>query len=280
MSQSTNPLKQFFRQPAIYMRLPSGGQFWPPGSLEIPPNGELAVYPMTAIDEISYRTPDALFNGAATVSVIQSCVPSIKNAWKIPSTDLNSILVAIRIASYGENMDIKTACIKCQTESDFEIDLNSLMTSLEPTDYSKCLEQGDIQIFFKPIGFDIQNQINLQQFEQQKKMQMITASDLPDEEKTKLFNETLQAVTKITVDAIQHSIGAIRTPQSMVSESEFIKEFLINCDRKLFNAIKDKVIEHRSNNEFKPLKLSCVECGHNYEQDFTLDAVSFFGPAS
>lgn len=280
MSQSTNPLKQFFRQPAIYMRLPSGGQFWPPGSLEIPPNGELAVYPMTAIDEISYRTPDALFNGAATVSVIQSCVPSIKNAWKIPSTDLNSILVAIRIASYGENMELKTTCIKCNTESDFEINLNSLMTSIESTDYSQSLEQGDIQIFFRPIGFDIQNQINLHQFEQQKKMQMITASDLPDEEKTKKFNETLQAVTKITVDAIQHSIGAIRTPQSMVSESEFIKEFLLNCDRKLFNKIKDKVIEHRTNNEFKPLKLSCVECGHNYEQDFTLDAVSFFGQPS
>ena len=98
MSQSANPLKQFFRQPAIYMRLPSGGQFWPEGSLEMPPNRELAVYPMTAIDEISYRTPDALFNGAATVSVIQSCVPSIKNAWKIPSSDLNSILIAIEYA--------------------------------------------------------------------------------------------------------------------------------------------------------------------------------------
>lgn len=60
MTQSANPLKQFFRQPAIYLRLPSNGDFWPAGSLQMTPNSELPVYPMTAIDEITYRTPDAL----------------------------------------------------------------------------------------------------------------------------------------------------------------------------------------------------------------------------
>ena len=55
----------------------------------MPENRELPVYPMTAIDEITYRTPDALFNGQAVVNVIHSCVPNIKNAWEIPGTDLD-----------------------------------------------------------------------------------------------------------------------------------------------------------------------------------------------
>jgi hypothetical protein len=63
---------------------------------------------MTAIDEITYRTPDALFSGQAVVNVIHSCVPSIKNAWHAPVADLNSILVAIRIASYGHELEIET----------------------------------------------------------------------------------------------------------------------------------------------------------------------------
>ena len=67
---SNNPLKQYFRQPAIYVRLPSGGQHYPPGAINMPPNGELPVFPMTAMDEITYRTPDALFNGSAVISVI------------------------------------------------------------------------------------------------------------------------------------------------------------------------------------------------------------------
>jgi hypothetical protein len=57
-----NPLTQYFRQPAIYIRLPSQGKFYPPSALNMPPNGELPILPMTSNDEITYRTPDALFN--------------------------------------------------------------------------------------------------------------------------------------------------------------------------------------------------------------------------
>jgi hypothetical protein len=60
-----NPLAKFFRQPAIYVRLPSQGRNWVTGTINYPESGELAVLPMTAIDEITYRTPDALFNGEA-----------------------------------------------------------------------------------------------------------------------------------------------------------------------------------------------------------------------
>ena len=54
---SNNPLSQYFRQPAIYIKLPSQGSYYPPGALEMPENGEIPVFPMTAIDEITYRTP-------------------------------------------------------------------------------------------------------------------------------------------------------------------------------------------------------------------------------
>ena len=109
---SNNPLRQFFRRPAVYLKLPSRGQYWAPGSLDLPENGELPVYPMTAIDEISYRTPDALFNGQAVINVVQSCVPSILDAGKIPNMDLNALMVAIRIASYGHSLDVASTCAK------------------------------------------------------------------------------------------------------------------------------------------------------------------------
>jgi hypothetical protein len=35
---SDNPLKQYFRRPSVYIRLPSGGKGYPPGALEIPEN--------------------------------------------------------------------------------------------------------------------------------------------------------------------------------------------------------------------------------------------------
>ena len=107
---SDNPLSNYFRRPSIYIKLPSEGKFYPPGMLDMPPNEEIPVYPMTAIDEISYRTPDALFNGSAVVNVISSCVPNIKDPWAMPSIDLDTVLSAIRIASYGHTLEIETTC--------------------------------------------------------------------------------------------------------------------------------------------------------------------------
>jgi hypothetical protein len=91
MSLPNNPLKQYFRRPSIYLKLPSGGVGYPLGSLNRTENGELPVYPMTAIDEITSKTPDALFNGSAVVEIIKSCVPDITDPWSIPSTDLDAI---------------------------------------------------------------------------------------------------------------------------------------------------------------------------------------------
>ncbi len=74
-----NPLRKHFRQPAIYVPLPSQGHYWPSGAVVMPSNNELAVLPMTAIDEITSRTPDALFNGSAVTEIIKSCIPAIRD---------------------------------------------------------------------------------------------------------------------------------------------------------------------------------------------------------
>ena len=79
---NNNPLTKFFRQPAIYLKLPSNGAFWPNDAIELPLTGEIPVYPLTTKDEIILRTPDALLNGEGVVEVIQSCCPSIKDAWQ------------------------------------------------------------------------------------------------------------------------------------------------------------------------------------------------------
>ena len=127
MPQNANPLKQFFRQPAIYLQLPSDGRHWQDQSLTMPENHELPVYPMTAIDEITYRTPDALFNGQAVVNVIQSCVPAVKDGWAVPGIDINALLIGIRIASYGHDLEIGTKCPECGTDAEYTVDLRMIL---------------------------------------------------------------------------------------------------------------------------------------------------------
>ena len=103
-----NPLAKHFRQPVIYLKLPSGGAYWPDGSIDLPLNNEIPVLAMSTKDEIVLKTPDALLNGQGVVNVIQSCCPNIKDAWKMPSVDVDATIIAIRIASYGNQMDFTT----------------------------------------------------------------------------------------------------------------------------------------------------------------------------
>ena len=280
MTQSSNPLRQYFRQPAIYLRLPTSGNYWPEGSINIPPNGELPVLPMTAIDEITYRTPDALFNGQAVVDVIQSCVPSIKNAWDAPAPDINALLTAVRIASYGHNMELNSICPACTHESEYVLDLRNVLDQLKSPDFDAPVSSGDLEIRFKPIDYKTQNTTNQTQFDEQKMMQMLPSAELDDKEKLLKMKEVLQRITELTIEAIKWSISSIRTPSAFVTEPEFIQEFLTNCDRELFSKIRDHVIGLRGASDLKPLDIKCTECENEYKQALTLDMTSFFAAAS
>lgn len=277
---SNNPLKQYFRQPAIYIKLPSAGAFYPEGALDMPANGELPVLPMTAIDEITYRTPDALFNGSAVVNVIQSCLPNIRNAWPMPATDVDSVLIAIRIASYGHDMDFGTRCPACQHECEHTVDLRMVLDRMRTPDYNKSIRHGDLEIFFRPMTYQNINENSRVQFEEQKVLQSMPDSDAEESVKIKAVSDALAKLTQVTIKALAQSIAIIKTPGAFVTESEHIEEFLKNCDRKLFDTVRDHVIDIRSGAEMQPFDLRCPECQHEYKQNITLDMSSFFGPAS
>lgn len=280
MPNSSNPLSQYFRQPAIYLRLPSQGRFYPKDALEMTATGELPVYPMTALDEITYRTPDALFNGQAVVNVIQSCVPNIKNAWAVPSVDLNAILTSIRIASYGHELTVETECPACKEVDEYGADLRILLDGIRPGDFAKPLQFGELSIMFKPMNYQESNTNNSALFEQQKTIQMVYASDMDENQKMETLNRAMAQITELTMTALKSNIAAVKTPNSIVVEPEYIEEYLRNCDREVFNKIRDHVIELRQSSEIPPMKVQCSSCSHEFEQTLTLDQTSFFVSAS
>jgi len=280
MTQTSNPLQQFFRQPAIYLKLPSAGRYWPAASLELPANGELPIYPMTAIDEITYRTPDALFNGQAMISVIQSCVPAIKNAWHVPNIDLSPLLIAIRIASQGHEMGLNAVCPSCSHEEEYALDLRTILDQLRAPNFAETLNHGDLEIVFKPVTYEQQNQSSIAQFEQQKLLSMLPSSELSEEEKMSRLTQSMKVITDLTINIICQSIAIIKTPSAVVSDSAQIEEFLRNCESKIYNQIREHVVSLRQQSDIPPLKIKCTECDHEYEQALDLDIANFFASAS
>ncbi len=277
---NSNPLQQYFRQPAIYIRLPSNGKFYPNGALLTSENGEYPVLPMTTLDEITYRTPDALFNGQAVVSVIQSCVPNIRDAWKMPSMDIDPVLIAIRIATYGHQLDISTKCPSCSTEADYGVDLRNSLDDIGRPDYDQAMQLNDLELYFKPMTYAQMNSNNMMQFEEQKMFQAMGDPNLEDSKRLEAMGDALKKITEVTTRALAQNIAVVKTPTAQVTDPNHITEWLSNCDRNMFSRVKDYIIENKRTGELQPLKLKCNNCQHEYEQAITLDMTTFFGAAS
>lgn len=276
-----NPLAKYFRQPAIYISLPSRGKFYPAGALQLPPSGELAVYPMTAMDEIRARTPDALFNGTSIVDIVRSCIPEITDPWSIPSIDLNAILAAIRLASYGSDMEISTTCSACREISDFTVDLRAVLDSIGTPDYDKPLTVGDLTFYFGPNSYRQQTDIALEQFESQKIIEMVSQMDQMDEaERAAQMGTAFRKISEITVNTVSRTIRAVKAPDAMVTDYDQIREYLNNCTKDIWESIRNRSIELREASEIKPLQITCPHCNHSYEQPFTLNMSNFFVNAS
>lgn len=280
MTNTQNPLYKHFRQPALYISLPSGGKFYPADSLDMPPNNELPIFPMTAYDEAKARTPDALFNGSAIVDIVASCVPNIHDPWQMPIIDLNALLAAIRIASYGNDMEIATICPACENRMDVTIDLRQVLDSFGSPDYNAPLQIGDLEFYFSPMNYTQLNEISRMQFEDQKVLSMIGDSSVSDEEKIRLMGDAYRRVTQLTIKSIASSVSAVRTTDTLVTDKDNINEFLMNAPKALYEKVRQQVIALREQSDTKPLAMQCDSCNHEYKQEFTLDMSNFFETAS
>ena len=283
-----NPLQAYFRKPAIYITLPSKGQFNTPDELEIPETGEIPVYPMTAKDEILMRTPDALMNGATTVDVIESCVPAVKNAWKLSALDIDMILVSIRIASYGETTDIKGVCPKCREENNYELDLRTIIEKVSEPDFRPNLQVGDLTLHFKPLTYEVATKEALKNFEQQRMIQSISNSDVDEDERIKKFQDAFVRLTMYSVGILAETVGKITMPDGTeVTDKDQIGEFVANADRSIFNKIKEHLDSTRQKTTIDPIQFECrgttdlegnvTPCGEKWQQPFTIDNSTFFG---
>ena len=276
MTIQNNPLKQYFRRPSIYLKLPSGGKLYPPGVVNIPESGELPVFPMTAIDEISAKTPDALYNGTAMADIIRSCIPDIKDPWAINSIDLDAVLIAIRSAAGGNDMSISSECPSCKEIADYAVNLVGILSQLKAADYEKELTINDLSIKFRPLSYKEMNEAGTTQLEAQRIFLMLEKEENEALRASKT-QEALKFITDVTMRILSQTITHIRTPSAFVEEREYILDFLKNCDRDTYISIRDYNSQLKAQTEIKPLKIRCIHCQNEYDQQFTLNTSDFFG---
>jgi len=272
---NTNPLQQYFRQPKIFISLPSKGLYYASGSFQGDYNN-VPIMSMTGMDEILMKTPDALFNGEAAFKVIESCCPFVKNARQIPSTDVDTFLTAIRIATYGNILNISQDCKQCGAENDYEFDLQNTVTYFQNLRFINEIKIDDtLTISIRPLSYEQINYFGLENFKLQKTVaQAYNITD--EEEKIRITDQVFADLSELQLALYLASIEQVKINNQIVTDQEHIYEWLKNMDRDVFNLIKSKLEANKSQWEISELPVKCGQCEADNIIKPILDQTNFF----
>jgi hypothetical protein len=277
-----NPLRKYFRQPKVFTTLPSRGKYYAEGVLDMPSTNELPVFAMTAKDELIIKTPDALLNGQATVDIIKSCIPNITDPWAMPSVDLDAALIAIRIATYGEILELSTKVPGTGEDRKFDVDLRQMLNKLVTPVFNDHLTLGDINVKLKPLTYREFTDSNLKTFEEQRMFSLVNDDDMDDSVKLERFTTSFKKLTNLTINMLCKSIESLTIDDNVVTNQAHIEEFIDNVDKEFFKGITDHLDLQRQQFAIEPLKVRSseedIEAGApaEYEIPITFDQSNFF----
>lgn len=245
---SDSILAKYTRQPKIYTKLPSGGMFYEVNPFEKSSTGEIPVYSMTARDEMILKTPDALMNGESIALNIKSCMPLIEDPYDVPIIDLDAIIIALRIATYGEKMKLTVGVPNLENEElDYEIDLRVILDELMDRKWTNTFKYNDLVFHSKPLTLKDQNIIDLNTFETTRIVQALRVQNLSEEEKNKIVKDSFQRITDSNLNLVVKQIVAIETPEGTETNPTAIADFFNNTDSKVFGAVLDYLTEQKDN---------------------------------
>ena len=283
---SQNPLQQFFRQPALYLNLPTKGKWYTPDIVEMTEDQQIAVYPLSAINEIMLNTPDAMLNGQALENVVKDCAPNIKNAKRFMLPDLEALFVAIKSASNNGKMDYDRNCPSCNHENSFELQcqgLLDLMTYIDENDLTVRFGQ-DLIVHVKPYDFEMRQIFMRREFEEEKLLRQLNDENSTVDELVKAgkMAESVERLSRITFSLVSRSIEKIFMvkTQATVTDREHINEWLMSISKQQADLVIEAVDKINKIGVMKTMQVQCTSCGHTWEDALSFDPSSFFGRRS
>lgn len=262
MSKKVNPLLAGINNiPGETFRLPSGGLFYTNGEFdESVKDGEVHVYPMKTVDELIMKSPDKILTGKAIEEVFSRCIPDIKKPDELLAADVDYLLAAIRVVSYGDDAEITTThtCDDAK-EHTYVVNIRDIIregreldpTSLD-TNYKMKLEEYTISI--RPPKF--RSVINL--------YQTISEEFLKNADEEEVAIKMIQNLS----DMIAEVNGT--------NDPEFILEWLTNIKAGWVNKISDFTRKTSNWGIEYTRDVKCKDCNEKFEISIPTNPITFF----
>jgi hypothetical protein len=283
---SINPLKQYFRQAILYVKLPTQGRWYTSDDVTFSSEGEVGVYALTALDDILLNTPDAMLNGQALEKVISNCCPDVKNVKRLMLPDLEAIFVGIKSATNGGKADYDRKCPQCNHENSFELNCQHLLDS------TMFINEDDLSINFgndlivhvKPYDFEMRQLFTKREFEEERSLRMFDEQNKDVDELTKatLLGQSVDRLSQMTFSLVSRSIEKIEMVKEkiIVDNRDHINEWLVGISKAQADMVIESVNRINGIGVPKTIPVLCSNCNHQWGDTLTFDPSSFFGKRS
>lgn len=278
MENRVNPLKQYFRKPGIWIKLPSQGNFYAAKPADLNDMGEIPIYPLTAKDELMLKNADALLNGSAITQMINSCAPSIDDPTGMPAIDLDAILVGIKRCTYGDLQEVTCTCTQCQTENEVSINLNQIISSIKTVEKLDPVEfENGIKIFIKPVTVSNLLNLNWVQFEQIRNIQIAEQNNIDETAKVNLMQKSFEVLTEKNIEIVGNCIDTVLLPDGVaVTDANDIKDWINDLSKPDFAKIEEAIMKTSNMGIDKEFTISCKNCSTDFKSSLDLNPTTFF----
>lgn len=288
--------------PHITVTLPSRGLFYDDMFADDTDPSELEVHPFSMWEEVHHSNPFSIMSGKASRKMVNTVAPSILNPDGMCAYDIDILMLAGRMASYGEEMKVTLTCgnpdenaredeegnkHKCQNKMDMKINLQELINSYPVIDtiddWKTELSNGQI-VYLQPTLYKDALEAMKIGVNQQKIIKALNRfDDLPDDQQMKLNDATVDNWISVKLITTVSSIRAVTTPDQSqtIKDRDMIVEWLQKAPATWIKQIQEKL-----DTLIKPygnvgtVDYVCSECGfENKEVNVVQDPSRFFTQA-
>jgi hypothetical protein len=292
----SNPLIEELHEmgaiPSVEITLPTMAYFYPKDEVLRPDANpsQILVGPLSVLEESSLNDPMMMVSGRAITQLLKRIVPMVDNPQQLCELDVQAILIACRIASYGSELKLKHICPHCEFNNSMIIDLSEHIQRFSEYTFSE-LEQFDIvlptveqSVRLKPISYEdainitmsaIKTGIGADDFDNLEEKELLTTKYI------EMYKEQFERALDSNVDALASTIYYATTKSGkIVNDRDLIKTWLTTLPLTDIRAITDRVKTlNEAISERSRLEYECQQCHKETTLMVELNPEKLFTPA-
>jgi len=308
---SNNPLLEDLNSgdiTSVSIALPTMGYFYPKGSgiiAEDADPADLEVKPLGIMAELVAKDPFVLASGRGVPKILRNICPSILKPEEMCEVDIQAIMIACRLASYGSHMELTHVCenpnteevdgddgkkVKvavCNHKNKLDIDLNHHIQRYAPLEDMESLllilpEIRGQQVHMKPLCYKsaltiLKNSVSMNRVYESIEKESITKL-IEDESMMDAYERMIENTSETRFVLTLGSIFYVANAKGeKVFDESFIAEWLEMVPPTIVDHMQRKAKAYNEKlNDLTKIKYTCINCGHENTASFEVDPQKIF----